>query len=145
MFKRLLLPTDGSELSMRAVRMGLELARTCQASVLALHVVPPFHTMSYMAEMLAATEATYTEESVARSEQFLEDISAEAKKAGVACETLSVTGDHPYQQIAQAAADRECDLIVMASHGWRGLNRLLLGSETHKVLLKTDVPVLVCH
>jgi nucleotide-binding universal stress UspA family protein len=145
MFKHLLVPTDGSELSLRAAKMAIELAQTCHARIHALHVVPPFHTVSYMAEMLAATELTYTQESIARAERYLADVRDLAAKADVPCDTSYVLDDRPHQVIAQTAADKHCDLIVMASHGWRGLNRLLLGSETHKVLLKSNVPVLVCH
>jgi len=145
MFKHLLVPTDGSELSVRAAKTAIELAATCHARIHALHVVPPFHTVSYMAEMLAATELSYTQESISRAERYLADVRDLAATAGVACDTSYVLDDHPHQVIAQTASDKHCDLIVMGSHGWRGLNRLLLGSETQKVLLKANVPVLVCH
>jgi nucleotide-binding universal stress UspA family protein len=145
MFKHILLPTDGSELSRRAVAVGLELAATFKARVFALHVVPPFHTISYMAEMLAATEISYVEEAVARAERYLEEVRAAAKAAGVECQATYVFDDRPYQAIVQTASEQHCDLIVMASHGWRGMNRVLLGSETHKVILRSDLPVLVCH
>ncbi|HEX5307407.1 MAG TPA: universal stress protein [Dyella sp.] len=145
MFKHLLVPTDGSELSTRAAHTAIELAQACQAGIHVLHVVPPFHTVSYMAEMLAATEISYTQESIARAERILADVRDLAARAHVPCDSSYVLDDRPHQVITETARDKQCDLIVMASHGWRGLNRLLLGSETHKVLLKSDVPVLVCH
>lgn len=145
MFKHLLVPTDGSALSLRAADMAIDLARTCQAKVHAFHVVPPFHTVSYMAEMLAATELAYTEEAIDQAERYLAEVRDRATRAGVASDSSYVLDDRPHHAIAQAASARQCDLIVMASHGWRGLNRLLLGSETHKVLLSSTLPVLVCH
>lgn len=144
MFKHILLPTDGSELSLRAVRLGVELARTCGASVYALHVVAPFHTIAYMAEMLAATEVVYTEEATVRAGQYLAEVQRIATEAGVACAGSYVFDDRPHEAILAAARERHCDLVVMASHGWRGFTRLLLGSEVHKVLLESEIPVLVC-
>ena len=145
MFKHLLVPTDGSELSLRAVRTAIELARTCNARIFALHVVAPFHAVSYLAEVLAATELGYTQESIAQAERYLAEVRGLADAAGVPCQGSYVFDDRPCQAIAATAAEHRCDLIVMASHGWRGLNRLLLGSETHKVLLTSPLPVLVCH
>ncbi|MGA0587766.1 universal stress protein [Dyella sp. KRB-257] len=145
MFKHLLVPTDGSEPSLRAAKMAIELAQTCRARIHVLHVVPPFHTVSYMAEMLAATELTYTQESIARAERYLGEVRDLAARAGIACDSHYALDDHPHKVIVQTAADKHCDLIVMGSHGRHGLNLLLLGSETHKVLLQSTVPVLVCH
>jgi nucleotide-binding universal stress UspA family protein len=145
MFKHILLPTDGSELSLRAATLGIELARTCGARVYALHVVAPYHTIAYMAEMLAATEITYTQEATVRAGQYLADVRRMAEAAGVECSTEYVFDDRPHEAIVRAVRDQHCDLVVMASHGWRGLTRLLLGSEVHKVLLESEIPVLVCH
>lgn len=145
MFSHLLVPTDGSELSLRAVRLAIDLAKTCGARVHAVHVVRPFHAVSYLAEMLAATEQEYCRDAEARARRYLSEVGALAERAGVACDTASVVGDSPHLAIATAAKAQGCDLIVMASHGWKGWNRLLLGSETHKLMLATDIPVLVCH
>ena len=145
MFKHILLPTDGSDLSLRGVKLGLDLARSCGAKIYALHVVPPFHTFTYVSEMIAATEATYMEGAVERAERYLADVRDMAEKAGVPSEGSYVTSDFPSERIVEAAQNRHCDLIVMASHGWRGFTKLLLGSETQKVLLTSPVPVLVCH
>ena len=74
MFKHILLPTDGSDLSLRAAKLGIELARTCGARVYALHVIAPYHTIAYMAEMLSATDITYTQDATARAEQDLAEM-----------------------------------------------------------------------
>ncbi|HEY9131408.1 MAG TPA: universal stress protein [Dyella sp.] len=145
MFKHILLPTDGSEFSLHGVKLGIELARTCGASVYALHVIPPFHTFTYVTEMLAATEASYMEAAVERAENYLAEVRDMAAKVGIPCDSSHAVSDVPSDWIVQEAQRRHCDLIVMASHGWRGFTRLLLGSETQKVLLTSTVPVLVCH
>ncbi|HET6555617.1 MAG TPA: universal stress protein [Dyella sp.] len=145
MFQHILIPIDGSELSLRAARQGIELARLSQGKVSVIHVIAPFQTIAYMGAILAATEFAYNDEAKANAERYLGDVCALAKEAGVTCESEAVFGEQPYDTIVQAAKNRQCDLIVMGSHGWRGMTRLLLGSETHKVLLRSDVPVLVCH
>lgn len=145
MFKRILLPTDGSELSLKAVRLGVGLAKTCGASVIALHAIPPVQAIAYMAEIMASTEFDYTKEATRFAERYLDDARAIAEQAGVPFERLLLSGTQPHQAIMQAAVERQCDLIVMAAHGGQGLGRLLMGSETHKVILKSQVPVLVCH
>lgn len=145
MFKRILLPTDGSEVSLHGVKLGIELAKSCGASVFALHIIEPFHTISYAAEMITATQAAYMEGAVGRAEHYLAEVAELAAKAGVPCESGHVIGDPPSEWIVQEAQHRQCDLIAMASHGRRGFNKLLLGSETQKVLQTSPVPVLVCH
>ncbi|GLQ89047.1 universal stress protein [Dyella flagellata] len=145
MFKHILLPTDGSQLSLKALRLGVNLAKSCGASVLALHAVPPVQTLAYVAEIMAAMEFDYAKEATRFAERYLEDARAIAEQAGVPFERLLLFGSQPYQAILQAAQERDCDLIVMAKHSWEGLARLLMGSETHKVILKSQVPVLVCH
>jgi nucleotide-binding universal stress UspA family protein len=145
MFKHILLPTDGSELSLRAVDMGLALAGRLGASVYAFHVVAPFPAVTYLAEMIQASQELYTQEAVARAERYLAEVRQRAGKAGVHCDGGHEFDHRPFTAIVGAAAKHHCDLIVMGSHGWRGFDRLLLGSEAHKVILHTDVPVLVCH
>jgi nucleotide-binding universal stress UspA family protein len=145
MFKHILLPTDGSDLSWRAVTLGIELARTCKARVYALHVVPSYHAIAYMAEMLAATEITYVQDAIVGAGRYLAEVQRAAGEADVECASGYVFGEHPHEAIIETARVQHCDVIVMGSHGWRGLDRLLLGSETHKVILHSDVPVLVCH
>jgi len=144
MFKHILLPTDGSELSLRAVDTGIELAAKLGARVYAFHVIAPFPASIYFAEFVVANEPTYTREAIANAERYLTDVHQRAQAAGVPCESSHEVDARPYSAIVGAARKHQCDLIVMASHGWRGFDRLLLGSETHKVILNGDVPVLVC-
>ncbi|WP_243041182.1 universal stress protein [Dyella sedimenti] len=144
MFKHILIPIDGSELSMRAARTGIELAKLCQAKVTALHVIAPFQTIAYMGAILAASEIVYNEEARANAERYLLEARQLAEAAGVPFEGEAIFGDQPCGTIVQTVADKQCDLVVMGSHGWRGMTRLLLGSETQKVLLRGNVPVLVC-
>lgn len=145
MFKHILIPIDGSELSTRAARTAIDLAKLTQARVCALHVIPPFQTIAYMGAILAATEYAYNEEAEANGQRYLAEIKAVAEAAGVPFEGKAVYGDQPFDRIVQTVTENHCDLVVMGSHGWRGMTRLLLGSETQKVLLRCDVPVLVCH
>lgn len=144
LFQHLLLPIDGSDLSLRAFSMGLELAGTFGARVLALHVVPPFNSIAYMAELLATAELSYSQQAVQSASRYLDKAKALARAAGVPCQCHYAFGERPHQAILEAVSEHHCDLIVMATHGWHGLNRLMLGSETQKVLLQSTIPVLVC-
>jgi nucleotide-binding universal stress UspA family protein len=145
MFKHILIPTDGSELSEAAVQNGIQLARSLNAKVTGLHVVLPFHVFTTRTEMLEDTKGQYERESKIQAEQFLNFIKKTAEKAEVRCETEYATSDHPYETIIKTAENRGCDLIVMASHGRRGVQGVLIGSETQKVLTHTKTPVLVVH
>lgn len=143
-FQRILLPIDGSELSLHAFEIGLELAKTFSARAVALHVVPPYNAIAYMAEFLAAAELRYSQHAVESASRYLDQAKLMAKAADVPCECHFVFGEHPYRAILEAAKEHHCDLIVMATHGRHGANRYLLGSETQKVLMHSRVPVLVC-
>ncbi|MDB5903609.1 MAG: sulfate transporter [Betaproteobacteria bacterium] len=146
MFKHILLPTDGSKLSDRAIQRGIELAESLGARVTSLHVIPEFRIMADESFVLPNTvdiKRRYEKESKARAQKLLDRIGERARAAGVKYEGVAVTGDVPYEQIIEAAKKRKCDLILMASHGRRGLSGLLLGSETSKVLTHSKIPVLV--
>ena len=143
MFKHMLLPTDGSPASGLAVSACMQLAKDAGARVTALHVVPEFHVFTYQAEMLEDTRETWLRNSEAAGAAVLEGVEQAAREQGVDCETVIERSDHPYEAIIRAARDRGCDVIVMASHGRRGVKGLLLGSETHKVLVHSAIPVLV--
>jgi len=145
MFKHILIPIDGSELSRRAAMKGIELAKLCQGKITVLHVIPPFQTIAYMGALLAATEFAYNEQAKADGAQYLADIRTMAEAAGVPFEGEADFGDQPSETILGVTKAKQCDLIVMGSHGRRGMTRLLLGSETQKVLLGSQVPVLVCN
>lgn len=144
LFQRVLLPIDGSELSLRAFRTGLELARPLGGTVVALHAVPPFNTAACMTEFLAAAELRHSEEAMQAAARYLDDARALAEQVGVPCECHCAFGEQPHEAILKAVDAYRCELIVMASHGWHGLDRLILGSETQKVLANSRVPVLVC-
>jgi nucleotide-binding universal stress UspA family protein len=143
MFKRILLPTDGSAQSERAILAGVEFAKGVGAEVVGLTVLPEFHTFTYQTEMLEASSEQFAQESQQRAQQYLAFIDDAASKAGVVCTCAQITSDDPYQAIIDAARERQCDLIVMASHGRKGLKAMLLGSETQKVLVHSNIPVLV--
>jgi nucleotide-binding universal stress UspA family protein len=143
MFKHILLPTDGSELSEAAIQKGIQFAKSINAEVTGFHVIPPFHVFSLRTGTLEDTKERHESESKVQAEQFLGVIKKAAEKAGVSCDTDYTTSSHPYEMIINAAEKKGCDLIMMASHGRRGLQGLLIGSETHKVLTHTKIPVLV--
>ena len=145
MFTYILLPTDGSELSGRALDTGIALAARLGARIHVFHVVVPLPATAYFAEMIQATQAAYDEEATKAAARLLEEAARRAQAAGVACTVGYVVDARPGRAIVEAANARGCDLIVMGSHGWRGFDRLLLGSETHKVILDAATPVLVCH
>lgn len=143
MFKHILLPTDGSSLSETAIQKSVSLARELGAKVTGLYVIPEYHAVTLEAEMLTDTDEDFAEFGLAQATQFLDVIEKEARAAGVPFTAVHTTNDHPYEAIIQAAKDHRCDLITMASHGRKGLQGLLIGSETQKVLVHSTIPVLV--
>ena len=143
MFKHILVPTDGSELSEDAIQKGIQFANSINAEVTGFHVIVPFRVFSLRMGTLEDTKEQYERQSEVQAEQFLGVIKKAAEKASVSCDTDYVTSSHPYEMIIKAAEQKGCDLIMMASHGRRGLQGLLIGSETHKVLTHTKIPVLV--
>ena len=142
MYTSILIPTDGSELAGKAVQHGIALAKQISAKVTALTVVPPFHTLTTDARMIEDTPAQYKARMHKQAEKTLAAVSC-AKSEGVACETIQVEHEHPYQAIIDTATSKACDLIVMASHGRHGVSAIILGSETVKVLTHCKIPVLV--
>ncbi len=144
MFKNILIPTDGSEQSQRAVRTGVELAKLHQARITGIHVIPDYHLLiAYEGAFDPVTEERIEEEAKARAEGYLAFVKKVANEAGVACDTVCETSDHPYDAILKTADAKNCDLILMTSHGRKGLAAVLLGSETRKVLTHAKMPVLV--
>lgn len=143
MFKQILLPTDGSDLSERAVLAGVSFAKEIGAEVVGLTVRPEFHTFTAQPEMLEDTEQEFNAATEQQAAKHLSFISDAARTATVPCSVVQVVSDDPYEAILQIAKERKCDLIIMASHGRRGLKGMLLGSETQKVLVHSDIPVLV--
>lgn len=145
MFKHILLPTDGSELSLRAVDTGVALAARLGARVYALHVIAPFPASTRYVSLLAVNEPSYTRDTTADAERYLAEVRQRAEGAGVPYAGSHVIDNRPWSAIIDATRAQHCDLIVMATNGWRGFDRLLLGSETHKTVLNGEVPVLICH
>jgi nucleotide-binding universal stress UspA family protein len=143
MFKHILVPTDGSKLSEKAAKHAVKLAKQLGASLTAFHVIPKFHPSVVQMEMLQMTSEEYARARLEHASQYLRFVERAAKAAGVACDTQHVVSDYPYKEIVKTAQKGGCDLILMASHGRRGLEGFLLGSETQKVLTHSHVPVLV--
>jgi nucleotide-binding universal stress UspA family protein len=143
MFKHILIPTDGSELSKLAVANGIELAKGMNAKITALHVARPFHLVAFNSEDLAQSLDQYEAHVKTKGREMLAAIESHAKEKGVPCRGSFAIGDHPYETIIKTAEQNGCDLILMASHGRKGVKALLLGSETQKVLTHSSIPVLV--
>jgi nucleotide-binding universal stress UspA family protein len=143
MYKHILLPTDGSPLSERAVAEGIQLAKALGARVSALHITPLIHPESENPTAFAAQVREHERRSEASARTALGQAEQSARAAGVAYTALHKEGDSPWEEIISAAAAAGCDLIFMASHGRRGVSALVLGSETNKVLTHSKVPVLV--
>jgi nucleotide-binding universal stress UspA family protein len=144
MFKNILVPTDGSEQSQAAVRTAVELANLHGARVTGVHVIPDYHLLiAYEGAFDPITEERIEEEAKTRATSYLAYIEEVAAGRGVPCRTVCETSDHPYDAILRNADSEGCDLIVMSSHGRKGLAAVLLGSETRKVLTHAKVPVLV--
>lgn len=140
MFKHILLPTDGSELSRKAVKNGLGLAKALGAKVTGMHVIVETNVAAGLEkEMLPQLGALAKE----AADELMREFAAEATRAGVPHESLYLHGDSPWEKIIEVAARSGCDLICMASHGRRGLAGILLGSQTNLVLTNSKIPVLV--
>jgi len=142
-FKHLLIPTDGSELSEGAIRHGVEFAKDVGAGVTFLTVTEPFHTFSLKVDQVEDTPDEYQRHMAQGADQVLSKGAECAREAGVRFDTMHVEHDHPYQAIIQAVEAKGCDLVVMASHGRRGLSAAMLGSQTASVLTHSSIPVLV--
>ena len=144
MFKHILVPTDGSALSQGAARSAVSLAKECGARITALYAKPEFHTLFVEGVKIDESVWKRTSELVEKEAlEILGFISHLCSEAGVPCTALAVNSLEPSEAIIDTATKNGCDLIFMASHGRKGLSSLLLGSETHKVLTHTKIPVLV--
>jgi nucleotide-binding universal stress UspA family protein len=143
MFKHILLPTDGSVLSEVAIRKGVHLAKSMKAKITGICVMPEQKFYLYQTDIIVQVKEETVKQHKMQVNRNLAFIEKAAKEAGVPCETLCESGDHPHEVIIRVAEERACDLIVMASHGQRGVKGLLIGSETQKVLTHSQIPVLV--
>ena len=147
MYQRILVATDGSQLSKKAVRSAIDLASEMGAELVAMTVVPRY-PMSYFEGAvgispsdIARTEKAWTDKAL----EVVDAVEEQARKRGVTARATVVHSDAVAEAIIAGAKKNKCDLIVMASHGRKGIKRLLLGSETQHVLTHTEVPVLVMH
>lgn len=146
MFKHILVPVDASKLSLKALDMALTLAKTVGARVTAVTVSPSYPTMiagdGYLVEPISPTE--WKKITLKNAEGIRKNVGNRAKAKSIEVRFLVTPVDQPYLGIIETANSEKCDLIVMASHGRRGLAALILGSETTKVLTHSKLPVLVC-
>ena len=145
MFKHILVPTDGSELSRETARRAVSFAREAGARITAFYAKPEYPVSYYGEGALIdpTTPEKFAELAERQATETLDFVVQLCESAGVPVDRLSMTSDIPYQAIIDAATQSGCDLIFMASHGRRGISALLLGSETHKVLTHSTIPVLV--
>ena len=146
MFKHILVPTDGSKLSVKAAKQAVKLAKSLGAKVTGFYAAPDYSSTYYGDGYIlrAPSAKAQAEESQKQARKCLSTIEVEAGVEKVPCAVLHVISDSPYEAIIAAAKQKKCDLIVMASHGRRGLSAMVLGSETQKVLIHSKIPVLVC-
>ena len=146
-YRRILVPTDGTALSLKAAREAATLAKDLDATLTAIYVMAPWSPPMILESVALPAEVfderAYCKAVEATAGEALAKVRAAADAEDVACVTLTVTEDHPWQGIVKAA--KNCDLIVMASHGRTGIAAAILGSETRKVLAHSTKPVLVCH
>ena len=142
MFKKILLPTDGSDLSTKAIEGGLEFAKALKAGVVGLTVIEPY-SYSNLSEYRPETLDDYEQRTVKAAAERLGKVADAAAKASVLVETVTVKSFSPFEAIIDTAKSKGCDVIFMASHGRKGLSAVLLGSETQKVLTHSTIPVMV--
>lgn len=142
MYSRILVSTDGSAISEHAIAQAVQLARRLGARLFALTVTEPY-PYSPLAETLPISPQEHLDRELRVANARLLAVQQAAQAAGLECEGSAVEGEHPWQAIVEHAQRIEAELIVMASHGRRGVSALLLGSETQKVLTHTKIPVLV--
>jgi len=145
MFKNILIPTDGSPLSQKAVVQGVALAKSVGAKVTAFFAAPPATPIVYRDHLPVgyATPGEREEMIKKTAAKYLGFVERAAKKAGISCESVHVTSDYPEEGILKVAQKKKCDLIVMATHGQGGLRGMFIGSVTQKVLNQAKIPVMV--
>ena len=145
MYRNLLVPTEGSKLSDKAVAHAIALAKALRSRITLFHASPDYPMPIYAEGMSSPpiSKREYAKQSAVRAQKLLDRAAAKVKTAGVRCATAHVIAAAPWEAILAAARKNKCDAIVMASHGRRGISALLLGSETAKVLTHSKLPVVV--
>ena len=142
MFKRILVPTDGSDITTKAINTALDLAKAGAGQMFAVSVKEPF-PYSAISEMQPVPPQEFYDAQDRIAAGRVKAVVDAAKAAGVTCNGHTVEALHPWEAILDHAKAQQCDLIVMASHGRRGVAALLLGSETQRVLIHSTLPVLI--
>lgn len=143
MYKHILIATDGSDLSDKALNQGLALAKPLGAKVTIVTTTEPWDAVIVGEVAVVLPVEKYEETAAANAKSILDRAQVAADQAGVAVELQHVSDRHPAEGILEAAKAKGCDLIVMASHGRRGFSRMVLGSETNEVITHSEIPVLV--
>jgi nucleotide-binding universal stress UspA family protein len=143
MYANILLSTDGSDVARKGVKHGMNLAKALNAKVTVINVAEPLLLVDYWSGVSQEEVDRFDAACNQRAGIVLEEARAMAKQIGIASELLHIPNAHPATAIIDTAKSRGCDLIVMASHGRRGLRKLFLGSQTSEVLADASVPVLV--
>jgi len=144
MYAHILIATDGSELGDKAVEQGLTLAKTLGSKVTALTVTEPWTAAVSGEWAVAFPVEEYEKAAAANAHQILTRVKETAARIGIACETVHIKDQFAAEGIVEEAQNRACDLIVMASHGRRGLTKFVLGSQATRVLTHCTVPMLIC-
>ncbi len=143
---KILLPTDGSDLSQKAIQQSMVFAKALNAKIIGLHVIPEFHVRmdeGFEVPTSPVLKKRVEEDFKEKAKQILTSVEKAATGAGVECECIVGVNDIVHGEIIRTAEQNNCELIIMASHGHAGVTALLLGSETAKVLTHTKLPVLV--
>ncbi|GGX93345.1 universal stress protein [Massilia dura] len=143
MFKNILLPTDGSGLSVKATDTAIRFAQVHGARIVSICVAQPFPFVPMAEGAVVPDTAVFETQINAAAKINIDKVAASCAAAGVPFEGIVTASHSPYEEIVAAAEKHGCDIILMASHGRKGLNKLFLGSETQKVLAHTTLPVLV--
>mgnify|MGYP006273874191 CR=1 FL=1 len=148
MYKNILVPTDGSKLSAKAADEAVKLAKAFGAKITFLNVMPDYRkvlseTFAVPSGLSAPVQKKYQAEAEAFSKKVIDRACTDAAAAGIACNGVSIVHESAYEAIIKQAGKSKSDVIVMASHGRKGLQGFLLGSETTKVLVHSKIPVLV--
>jgi nucleotide-binding universal stress UspA family protein len=143
MYKRILVPTDGSSVSEAAVDAAIDLAQARGSEIVALSVAVPEPVFQSLEGAVPYDPGLQVEALLEHAQRYVDAVAARAAKAGVSCTPVTCSALDAAEAIADTARERDCDLIVMGSHGRRGLSRLLAGSVTQAVLADAPVPVMV--
>jgi nucleotide-binding universal stress UspA family protein len=144
MFKKILVPTDGSSLSDKAIEFAIDFAKQHEGKIVAVSVAEPFPQYAVVPEAAYVPDTElYEKQAREFAQQYVQKVADAAAAANVPCETWVALSFSPYEEIIRAAEKFQCDAIFMASHGRKGLNRLFLGSQTQKVLASSSIPVMV--